>query len=832
MSGTGCSADSPEVCHAGRRRALVRASRTLAGIDYVEIQPDGLTLCVHFFGHPPGDIDADQVVVEGGRRIRGLRVVAARSHGHANGDACLLVTLDRTGDVSRYCVCLVDADGRAPAGIDPRYACGDFSFHTDCPSALDCKAPPCPPAAKGPLPPIDYLARDYEGFRRLLLDRLAQTMPQWRERHAPDIGVTLVEVLAYVADQLSYELDAVATEAFLRTARRRISVRRHARLVDYRMHEGCNARAWVSIEAAADSPAPVPLAQLTFAAIVDNANPRGGLVDRMELARTPGAVIFEPVAIGGDTMDIVAAHSEIRFYTWQDAECCLPAGSTRATLLDGPAIEHAGDASASRLRLAPGLYLVLEATRGCVTGAAADADPGQRHVVCLTRAVFTTDPATTPPTPLWEIEWDADDALPFDLHLSLRTPAPECAHVEAAVARGNVLLVDHGATVDGEDAGTVRSESDDACCLCDGASPVTQRTAAAFSAELAQAPVTHAERPEGRSASEMMRRDPRRAAPAVRLRSVGAHDAAVQDWTAAGDLLASGPDDRHFVVEVDDEGRAHLRFGDDVNGEQPDAGLRFTARYRVGNGPAGNVGHDTIVWLASTSEVVAGLQLAPRNPLSAMGGSAAESIDDVKLYAPRAYGRVLERAVAAEDYAQLAGEDARVQGASAELAWTGSGYEATVALDTYARHAPDEVARDLLPRLDRARRIGHDVRIVPVRRVPLDIALQVCVAPHALRGEVERRIRELLSSRELPDGSRGMFHPDELRFGADVSASRLVALVQAVAGVVHVELSTFARSNAPPSDALRSLQDNRIAIRHDEVAVMQGDPTLALKGGR
>ena len=37
----------------------------------------------------------------------------------------------------------------------------------------------------------------------------------------------------------------MANEAYLETARRRVSVRRHARLVDYRMHDGASARAWV-----------------------------------------------------------------------------------------------------------------------------------------------------------------------------------------------------------------------------------------------------------------------------------------------------------------------------------------------------------------------------------------------------------------------------------------------------------------------------------------------------------------------------------------------------------------------------------------------------------
>ena len=105
----------------------------------------------------------------------------------------------------------------------------------------------CPPEPRDE-PEINYLAKDYASFRQLILDRLALVMPEWHERHVPDLGIALVEVLAYVGDHLSYYQDAVATEAYLDTARQRISVRRHARLVDYVLHEGCNARTWVCVE--------------------------------------------------------------------------------------------------------------------------------------------------------------------------------------------------------------------------------------------------------------------------------------------------------------------------------------------------------------------------------------------------------------------------------------------------------------------------------------------------------------------------------------------------------------------------------------------------------
>ena len=62
-------------------------------------------------------------------------------------------------------------------------------------------------------------------------------MPDWRERHVPDIGIALVELLAYVGDHLSYYQDAVATEAYLgrRGADLGAASRAARRL---RMHEG------------------------------------------------------------------------------------------------------------------------------------------------------------------------------------------------------------------------------------------------------------------------------------------------------------------------------------------------------------------------------------------------------------------------------------------------------------------------------------------------------------------------------------------------------------------------------------------------------------------
>ena len=122
----------------------------------------------------------------------------------------------------------------------------------------------CPEPAEE-TPQISYLAKDYRSFRRLMLDRMAQiTAASGASATPPTSGVALVEMLAYVGDRLSYAQDAVATEAYLGTARRRVSVRRHARLVDYAMHDGANARVWVQVLVAGGDPVPLVRADDRF----------------------------------------------------------------------------------------------------------------------------------------------------------------------------------------------------------------------------------------------------------------------------------------------------------------------------------------------------------------------------------------------------------------------------------------------------------------------------------------------------------------------------------------------------------------------------------------
>ncbi|WP_243788584.1 putative baseplate assembly protein [Saccharopolyspora gloriosae] len=436
------------VCGTDGRRAQVRAAHA-GGVDAVEAGDDARTLVVTFIGKAPHGVRPENVRIDGGHRITGINAVEVFVEREKDPelDDRMYVTVDRAGDTTRYVLSIVDVDPYGRPGVEPfpgfdqRYFSAGFTFRPGRPTPFDHAADAgCEPEVP-PAPLIDYTARDYDTLRRLVLDRLALTVPDWTERLAPDLGVTLVELFAHTADQLGYQQDAVATEAYLDTARRRVSVRRHARLIDYPMHDGCSARAFVAVETA-DELVLEPGAH-RFAAV--DGRPRGphdppepGPVlnehDLAELAEYGSVEVFEPVA--GTPLWLRPEHNEIRFWTWGDEVCALPAGATSATLRD----EWAGEGRSLDLR--PGDLLILEEVRGARSGAPGDADPSNRQAVRLTSVTPGVDELVD--QPVLEVTWGRADALSFALCLST-LGGYDCAPVpDVSVARGNVALVDHG----------------------------------------------------------------------------------------------------------------------------------------------------------------------------------------------------------------------------------------------------------------------------------------------------------------------------------------------------------------------------------------------------
>ena len=799
-------------CGNENRRRLVAAHPTLDGIDYLEVLDQGAEavglprqhlLLVHFLGAAP-TLDESNVRLEAPPRAAGVGVVWARPAADvttalvANPDSgatlsasqrdflqglddaarILVVLAEGTGDYSTYRLRLVTSptDDDPPTGLDQRLSVVAFSFKVECPSDFDC-APEeaCPPESFDE-PAIDYLAKDYASFRRLMLDRLSVVMPDWKDRSPADVQIAVVELLAYVGDHLSYFQDAVAAEAYLGTARRRPSVRRHARLLDYRMHDGCNARTWVHLQV---EPGAVTL-------------PRGTQL------RTRGtdAVVFETM----HDAELHSENNEIAFHTWGDTECCLPAGATRATLRYDVGL--ASDDAALR----EGDVLVFEEVVSPTTGRAADADAAHRHAIRLSEVVHDTDELDG--TAIAEVAWQEADALPFALCLSTVLEGEEIAAV--SVALGNVVLADHGETVTDPVMATVGQH------LLLRPDVVPRETS--YRPTLDRGPVTFVtdwdpEDARERPAALDPVQDPRSALPAVTL------DDGDETWTPRADLLGSDRFAPEFVAEIEEDGEVRLRFGDDVLGKAPAAGSAFRASYRVGNGSAGNVGAGALARVVG----VPGVE-AVRNPLPATGGTPRESMEEVRQYAPQAF-RTQERAVTAADYSEVTSRHPGVQRAAASFRWTGSWTTVFVTIDRKGglpvRDDP-RFLEEIRAHIERYRLAGYDLEINDPVYVPLDVALEVCVDPGYFRSDVKRSLMDALGRFDLPGGGRGFFHPDNFTFGEPVWLSQLFGAGMAVEGVSSVSVRRFQRLD---EDARGEIEAGVLETASLEIVRLDNDPS-------
>jgi predicted phage baseplate assembly protein len=338
----------------------------------------------------------------------------------------------------------------------------------------------------------------------------------------------------------------------------------------------------------------------------------------------------------------------------------------------------------------------------------------------------------------------------------------------------------------------------------------------------------------GRPAAEGLVQDPHAARPWLSLDEDG------EPWTARADLLGSDRFARDLVVEIEADGEATLRFGDDVLGRRPTPGATLLPGYRVGCGTAGNLGAEALAHLVWDQDGVTRV----RNPLPARGGVERESIAQARLYAPAAF-RTQRRAVTEADYAARAQDYEDVQRAVGTRRWTGSWYTMFVTVDRLGgRRVDADFEEGLRAFLERFRLAGQDLEVDGPRYVPLDVALTVCVAPDRFRADVERALLDALGSVDLPGGRRGFFHPDNFTFGAPLHLSRLIARAMEVPGVVFVDVddtppkeNRFQRLGEQPRGEVAA---GRIAAGRLEVIRLDSDPSapehgrlaLTMTGGR
>ncbi|MFC1418217.1 putative baseplate assembly protein [Streptacidiphilus cavernicola] len=286
------------------------------------------------------------------------------------------------------------------------------------------------------------------------------------------------------------------------------------------------------------------------------------------------------------------------------------------------------------------------------------------------------------------------------------------------------------------------------------------------------------------------------------LRLQVAEDDGWTDWDAIPHFAASGPGDRHFTL---DAATGELAFGPAVR--EPDGSLRQygavpakgaalrARRYRTGGGRAGNVARGAIQVLRNSVPYVADVV----NREAATGGVDGETVAEAKDRAPITL-RAQDRAVTLRDYEELARraapETARITCLEGDPDEHGAH---AVRVLVVPQAVPDPGGRlrfeQLVPGdalLGRITRYLDDRRLIGTRLAvgpPYYQGVTVVATVHAFRGADADRVRRQAHDAlyrhldPLTGGSHGTGWP----FGRPVQSGEIFAVLQRVPGVELVD---------------------------------------------
>lgn len=758
----------------------------------------------------------------------------------ADFDARQLTTLKLTvkpiGDYSTYKLSLNTSvfPSSDAVIIDPVFNEIDFKFRPGC---FNINCAPDWGAAPEPLeePVIDYLAKDYESFRHTMIAAMMQRVPGWQASSEADLDQVLLELFSAAADELSDYQDRVMNEAYLSTARKRVSLARHARLMDYHIHQGNQASTWLALEVALALPSEPQAGATRQYFLADNFKVWAG-----GETENSSSVVF----LTRGRMRVHPLVNRMGLYTWSDAIPSLMAGDTTADLrlflneVTPATDEDSARAVESLIRTGVVKHLLIQEHLNPATGTVNGFNPQKRQLLHLLPGDEGAEAMLDPMTAEWfvRVRWSEKDKLKTNYCFTVDCGAPAGKVENVSLFHGNLIEASHGSrqlTFFKEPEALLnnslefhfeRSERWGTLCTLPA-------RAVAYRNTLPGGDVP----------------------PETTLSVVVSQPGGGTDfWDEVPNLIHSDDSDEngdHFMVETDEEGTSRIRFGNGKNGKALPQGAIVGCAYQVGVGTDGNIGLGTLTNFDAATNSLLKLEaniLAPAvdgsiiqrcwNPFDVTNGRAPEPAAEIIRRAPEAYRERQLRAVTLEDYIRRAQELPEVSRAAARYAWTGSWRTVQVTIDPVGTFVLEEELRRKIERhLNAVRLIGEDLEIRPPRFVPLEIYVSLCARPDFWPEDLRAILEQEFSDGWTPDGRMGFFHPDLWTFGQQLRASQIIGRVLSVEGVEHIISLSMKRWNDPAQAT-----GEAVVLNFNEIVQVLGDPdhmekgfiSFEVKGGR
>ena len=256
------------------------------------------------------------------------------------------------------------------------------------------------------------------------------------------------------------------------------------------------------------------------------------------------------------------------------------------------------------------------------------------------------------------------------------------------------------------------------------------------------------------------------------------------EWVLRESLAFSREGQKDFTIEVDEDDRATVMFGDGVLGAIPATGSIIKVSYRVGGGPQGNVLPETIQTIIDASDLVL-LGAEVTNPSPATGGAERESIEHAVSHAPQVF-RSLKRAVTAQDYEALALDFKGVGKVLAE----GTSWNVVTLFVAPAGggHVSDVLEANLLAYFEDKRPISTIIEIEDVDYVPIYVTAEVGVKSYYNRDDVKEQVQQAVSK---------LLAFENVDFQQTVYLSKFYEAIEAIDGVAFVNIREFRRAGQP-----------------------------------
>jgi len=254
-------------------------------------------------------------------------------------------------------------------------------------------------------------------------------------------------------------------------------------------------------------------------------------------------------------------------------------------------------------------------------------------------------------------------------------------------------------------------------------------------------------------------------------------------WDETTSLHDKTGSDKDYLVRLDDDGVPHIIFGDGERGARlPTGEMNITASYRAGIGVEGEVAENTLTLLKTRPLGVA----AVTNPLAASGAEDPEQLDSARQNAPLTV-RTLDRVVSLSDYADYANAFAGIGKAQAVAIWDGEAHLVYLTVASSSGKTithTDAVYNNLLDSIQQARDPSVDLILAgygkpSFKQLYFNLSASVAIDSHYIAENVLEDMRQALLD---------FFSFDKRAFGQVVTSAEVLALMQAIEGVIYIDL--------------------------------------------